>query len=71
MTVSDEDRRIMGTAADAKAGLIAAAEKYRSYRQPRMDTAAGHRKHEAERHEAQNRLSQAALLWLWHEENPS
>ena len=66
----EDDRKYMGTAAEAKAGLVTAAQKYRSYQGPRMDTAAGHRKHEAESRDAGVRLMSAALLWLWHEENP-
>lgn len=66
-----EDRSYMGTPEDAKASLIEKSKAWRELRQPRMDTRAGHRKIEAQEHEARFQLANAALLWLWHEEHPS
>ena len=65
-----DDRKFMGTPEAAKDGLVEAARVYRSYQGPRMDTAAGHKKHEVLEREAKTRLASAALLWLWHEEHP-
>jgi hypothetical protein len=65
------DRSIMGTQQDAKADLIAKTKAWRELRQPSMDTAAGHRKTEAAEHEVRFQLANAALHWLWHEENPT
>jgi len=64
------DRQYMGTTADAKVALIEKARIWRELRQPRMDTRSGHRKIEAQEQEARFQLANAALLWLWHEENP-
>lgn len=61
----------MGDPADARAALIEKSRAWRQLRQPSMDTAAGHRKTEAREHEARFQLANAALLWLWHEENPA
>lgn len=69
MSISDE-RQFMGTAEEAKATLAEKAREYRQYRQPRIATAKEHKNAEAMEREAQLRLSDAALLWLWHEENP-
>lgn len=65
------DRQYMGTPEDAKADLITKTVAWRAFRQPTMATAAQHRKNEAAEREAGFRLANAALLWLWHEENPA
>lgn len=67
---AEDDRKYMGTPEAAKVGLIEAARKYRSYQGPRIDTPKGHKQHEARAREAGVQLMSAALLWLWHEENP-
>lgn len=69
MSTSD-DWKYLGTPAEAKDKLADAARDWRQYRQARMDTAKGHKDHEAKEREARFRLANAALTWLWHEENP-
>jgi hypothetical protein len=69
--VSAEDRKHMGTAPDAKAALIEKVRAWRETRQPSMDTASVHKKRDASEHELRFQLATAALLWLWHEENPA
>lgn len=64
------DRSVMGTPEAAKEALIEKARAWRETRQPSMDTAAGHKAREAAEHETRFQLANAALLWLWHEENP-
>lgn len=64
------DREIMGTVEDAKATLIAATREWRELRQPLIASAKEHRQREAQEQEALFRLGNAAMLWLWHEENP-
>jgi hypothetical protein len=64
------DRQYMGTADDAKAALIDKSRVWRDLRQPRIDTPRGHRKVELQEQEARFQLANAAMLWLWHEENP-
>lgn len=66
-----EDRKYMGTPEEAKTALILKAHAWRELRQPRIDTAAGHRRIEAREREAQFQLANATLLWLWHEEHPA
>ena len=66
-----DDREVMGTPEAAKAALIERAREWRSLRQPSMDTRAGHRKIEIQEREVRFQLANAALLWLWHEENPA
>ena len=65
-----DDRQYMGTPDEARAKLVDRARKWRQYRQPSMATAAEHKKRDILEHEAQFQLANAALLWLWHEENP-
>ena len=60
----------MGTAEAAKIALLEAARVWRAFRQPRIATRAEHRRQDALEAEAQFRLANAAVLWLWHEENP-
>jgi hypothetical protein len=67
----DGDRQYMGTPEAAKADLIEKARAWRLTRQPSMATAAQHRKSDIAEHEVRFQLSNAALLWLWHEENPT
>ena len=65
-----EDRKYMGMPEDAKASLIEKARAWRELRQPLIATAKEHKKREAAEREAKFVLANAALLWLWHEENP-
>ena len=60
----------MGTMADAEAALEARGRAWRELRQPAIATRAEHRETEAKEREARIRLAEAALLWLWHRENP-
>ncbi len=71
MTNDIADRQYMGTAADAKAGLIEKATAWRKTRQPSMATAAEHRSADNLEHQIRFELANAAMLWLWHEENPT
>jgi hypothetical protein len=66
--LSEETKALMGTFAAAEAALAEAAAVWRQFRQPRVDTAAGHKKADAMEREARFRLANAALLWLWHVE---
>jgi hypothetical protein len=59
----------MGAAEEARTALIEAAREWRKYRQPIMAPAKELRRREALEREAGFRLANAALLWLWHEEN--
>ena len=68
---AEDDRKYMGTPVEAKAKLIDASRAWRALRQPSMDTAAGHKAVDVKECEARFQLANAALLWLWHEENPS
>ena len=61
----------MGTMAAAEAALEARGRTWRELRQPAIATRAKHRETEAKEREARLRLAEAALLWLWHRENPS
>ena len=65
MTISAD----MGSAEDAQAALIAKARKWRELYQPFMGTAKELRKRDAEEHQVRFELANAALLWLWHQEN--
>jgi hypothetical protein len=65
------DREFMGTPEAAKADLIVKAKAWRELRQPSMATPREHRKRDAADAEARFQLANAALLWLWHEENPA
>jgi hypothetical protein len=66
--LSEETRALMGTFAAAESALAEAAAVWRQFRQPRVDTAAGHKRADAMEREARFRLANAALLWLWHVE---
>lgn len=65
-----EDRKYMGTPEEAKAALIEKAKAWRALRQPMMGTRKEIRDTEIKEHEARFQLANAALHWLWHEENP-
>jgi hypothetical protein len=71
MTVSAEDRAVMGTPEAAKEALFAKVREYRECRQPRMAPAAEHRRIEKREHQVRFELAEAAMLFLWHEENPA
>lgn len=60
----------MGTLAAAEVDLEAKAKRWREFRQPSIDTKEGHRERESQEREARFQLANAALLWLWHRENP-
>lgn len=64
------DRQFMGTPDAAKAALLERAREWREYRQPSIGSANEHRRVDALEREARFQLANAALLWLWHEENP-
>lgn len=66
-----DDRKYMGTPAAARQALMDKARTWRALRQPVMGTRAQIKKLDAREHEARIQLAHAALLWLWHEENPS
>jgi hypothetical protein len=66
-----DDRSVMGTPEAAKEALICHARAWREIRQPSMDTRAGHNARDVNEREIRFQLANAALLWLWHEENPS
>ena len=69
MSVSDEDRRIMGTAEDAQAALILKAREWRELRQPIMATAKELWARDRQEHQVRFELANAAVLWLWHQEH--
>ena len=64
------DRECMGTPEAAEADLIAKAREWRELRQPRMATSAEHKRIDILERECKFQLANAALLWLWHQENP-
>ena len=66
-----EDRQYMGTPAEAAEALIAKAREWRETRQPFMGTRKQHRDRDAREHQVRFELANAALLWLWHQENPA
>ena len=68
--MTKEGRTYMGTPEDAKINLAEKSREWRQYRQPHMATASEHRKRDILEREALHQLGNAALLWLWHEENP-
>ena len=68
--MGEDDRKFMGTADEAKAALIERAKAWRELIQPLIAEAAEHKKRDILEREAKSRLANAALLWLWHEENP-
>lgn len=70
MSVSEHDRQIMGTPEEARAALIERASEWRRLRQPLIAPPSEHRKNDLLEREARLQLANAALLWLWHEENP-
>jgi hypothetical protein len=69
--VSEDDRKIMGSPADAKQALINLARKWRTERQPTIGTRTELRNLENRERETRFQLANAALLWLWHEEHPA
>jgi hypothetical protein len=68
--MSADDRDVMGTPEAAKAALVEKARVWRAYRQPIIGTRKSIREIDAREGEARFQLANAALLWLWHEENP-
>jgi hypothetical protein len=71
MAVAEEDRRVMGSPEAAEAALKAKAAEWRKLRQPLMANAAQQRNVEREEQQVRFELANAALLWLWHQENPA
>ncbi|RUV65809.1 hypothetical protein EOA64_00235 [Mesorhizobium sp. M1A.F.Ca.IN.022.02.1.1] len=67
--VSERDRGLMGTPEAARLALVAKAQAWRELRQPLIATRAEHKRIEQQEHEARFQLANAALLWLWHEED--
>jgi hypothetical protein len=70
MTDTADVRRVMGTAEDAERMLAEAASEWRRLRQPLIAPAREQKRRELEEREARFKLAGAALLWLWHRENP-
>lgn len=66
-----QDRKYMGTKEDARLALVEKTTAWRALRQPIMGSARIVKDIERREHEARFQLANAALLWLWHEENPS
>lgn len=58
----------MGTREEARAKLLEAARLYRETMQPAFLTASEIKKKDAITHERRSRLANAALLWVWFEE---
>jgi hypothetical protein len=70
MSENTEDRKYMGTKNEAEAKLIAASRAWRETRQPMMGTRADLNANDVAERELRFCLANAALLWLWHQENP-
>jgi len=68
--VTAEDRKLIGTPEDAEAKLIDLSRRWRKMRQPMMGTAKEIRSAESLEREIRFQLANAALGWLWHQENP-
>lgn len=66
-----EDRQFMGSPADATADLIAKAREWRQLRQPVMADRKTREKLDLSERKVRFELANAALLWLWHQENPA
>lgn len=60
---------MMGTRDEAYAALIAKARKWRELRQPIIADRRELREIDREERQVRFELANAALLWLWHEEN--
>lgn len=67
--VAADDRKLMGTQDQAREALIEKARAWRELRQPSIATASEHRRIDKLEHQIRFELANAALLWLWHEEN--
>lgn len=65
-----EDRQYMGTKGDAEAALIEKARAWRETRQPVIGPAHTVRAMEKLDQQFRFELANAAVLWLWHIENP-
>lgn len=70
MAVAEEARRVMGSLGEAEEALKAKTAAWRKLRQPIMGTAAALRENDKLEHQARFELANAAVLWLWHQENP-
>lgn len=62
------DADCMGTPEEARQGLIDKARAWRALRQPLIAPAREQKAREAADREARFQLANAAVLWLWHEE---
>jgi len=69
--ILDADRSVMGSPEEAETELVRLTVEWRRLRQPMMGTAERIRQIEARDKEVRFRLANAALLWLWHRENPA
>lgn len=69
-TSTAEDASCMGTPEEARQALIDMGRRWRELRQPLIASAAQHKKRDAMEREARFQLANAALHWLWHEEQP-
>lgn len=67
--VTEQDRKLMGTQEQAYDNLVEKTRDWRALRQPVMGTPKELRERDAAEREARFQLANAALLWLWHEEN--
>lgn len=63
------DREIMGTPEEAKAVLLKLTREWRELRRPLVGSGAAQKRRELLDREVRFQLANAALLWLWHEEN--
>lgn len=70
MAATAEDRKYMGTEADAKAALINKLQDWRELRQPMIASRMEHKERERREHQLRFEICNAGLHWLWHVENP-
>src|SRR6202035_6018931 len=64
------DQEVMGTPEAAYAALVAKAREWRAVRQPLAAGPKRQREFVARQNQVRFELANAALLWLWHVENP-
>jgi hypothetical protein len=71
MASAAEDRKYMGTAADAQTALLAKLREWRELRQPMMATGKELKVRDRRENQLRFEICNAGLHWLWHVENPS
>jgi hypothetical protein len=69
MSATAEDRKFMGTFADAETALLAKLREWQEVRQPMMATRKELDKRDARDRQLRFEIANAGLLWLWHKEN--